>query len=45
MARGEMIRYLAEIQAEKAEDLKGFTRLGYQFHPELSDENHYAFIK
>ena len=23
MARGEMIRYLAEIQAEKAEDLKG----------------------
>lgn len=42
MARGEMVRYLAEINAKDFEDVKGFQRLGYAFDESLSDE--YTFI-
>ncbi len=45
MARGEMVRYLAEIKARCPEDLKGFQRLDYRFCPERSDETHYVFVK
>jgi cytoplasmic iron level regulating protein YaaA (DUF328/UPF0246 family) len=45
MARGEMVRFMAEQQAESAEAMKGFERLGYHFAPEISDEKTYVFIK
>ena len=45
MARGEMVRFLAERQAQSPEDMKMFDRLGYKYHAEASDEKTYVFIK
>ena len=45
MARGEMVRYLAELQAEEPDKIKGFDRLGYRFAEELSTEKEYVFLK
>lgn len=45
MARGEMVRFLAECAAEEIEAAKRFDRLGYAFCPERSDETHYVFLK
>ncbi len=44
MARGEMVRYLAEKGAEEPEEAKGFDRLGYSYREEFSDENKYVFL-
>ena len=45
MARGEMVRYMAEHQSSKPEDIRAFDRLNYAFDPERSDESTYVFIK
>lgn len=45
MARGEMVRFMAERQAESPEVMKEFDRLGYRFEPEESDEKTYVFVK
>ena len=45
MARGEMVRFMAEQQAESPETMKEFDRLGYHFTPEASDEKTYVFVK
>ena len=45
MARGEMVRYLAEIQAEEPEEAKGFARLGFAFREERSGGREYIFVK
>ncbi len=45
MARGEMVRYMAENQVENIEDIRKFDRLGYSFSQEHSDENTYVYIK
>ena len=45
MARGEMVRFMAENEILNIEDIKGFNRLGYVFKKELSDENNYVFVK
>ena len=44
MARGEMVRYLAENQIEDPEEAKGFTGLNFRYSPDDSDESHYVFI-
>ena len=43
MARGEMVRYMAENGIENPGDLKYFDRLGYQYRKDLSSENKYVF--
>ncbi len=45
IARGEMVRYMAENQIIEPEKLKGFDRLGYQFSEVLSNDTSYIFIK
>lgn len=45
MARGEMVRYMAEHGIENMEDLKKFDRLGFLYSPEDSTENEYVFVK
>lgn len=45
MARGEMVRYLAERQVKELEEVRDFDRMGYQFCKERSDEETYVFIK
>ncbi|MBS4537378.1 peroxide stress protein YaaA [Clostridium sp. D2Q-11] len=45
MARGEMVRFMAEKQIENVEVIKSFNRLDYNFVEHLSDENTYIFLK
>ena len=45
MARGEMVRYLAENRAEDPEQMRDFDRLQYLFSPADSDGNTYTFIR
>lgn len=45
MARGEMVRFLAERKIENPEGMKEFGRLGYAFREELSSLAEYIFIK
>lgn len=45
MARGEMVRYLAQCRGEDPEALRAFDRLGYRFRPDHSDEKTYVFLK
>ena len=44
MARGEMVRYLAERGAKEPEEAKGFDRLGFAYVEEYSDEKTYVFL-
>jgi len=45
MARGEMVRYMAEHQIRQPEDIQAFDRLDYVFDPVRSDEYVYVFVK
>ena len=45
MARGEMVRYMAEQGIEDPARLKAFDRLGYRFAPEESCSTNLIFIK
>ena len=45
MARGEMVRFLAERGAEEPEAMRDFDRLGYAFSPEWSEEDLYVFLR
>ena len=45
MARGEMVRWLAENTVTILEDIKGFDRLGYTYRKEFSTNDHFVFIK
>ena len=44
MARGEMVRYMAENQITDPEQLKSFDRLDYRFDVSRSDENKFVFL-
>ncbi|NCB63931.1 MAG: peroxide stress protein YaaA [Clostridia bacterium] len=45
MARGEMVRYLAERGITDPEEIKGFDRLGYAYSGEYSDSSRLVFLK
>lgn len=45
MARGEMVRYMAENQIEDLEEIKKFDRLDYSFRADLSDPKNFVFVK
>ena len=45
MARGQMVRWLAENNVTNWTDIRAFDPLGYRFQPELSGENHDVFLK
>ena len=44
-ARGEMVRFMAGIQAEKPEQIKNFDWSGYQFDEGRSSEMEYVFVR
>lgn len=44
MARGEMVRFMAENQIKDPEDIKSFSRLNYQYSEEHSTENTFVFL-
>ena len=43
MARGEMVRYMAENQIEDPDAIKNFSRLGYVYRDNLSSKNEIVF--
>lgn len=45
MARGEMVRFLAEENIQTLADIQRFKRLGYFFMQELSSEKEYVFCR
>ena len=45
MARGEMTRFIVKNRLTKPEELKRFTRDGYQFAEGLSSSRHFVFIQ
>ncbi|MCI8516517.1 MAG: peroxide stress protein YaaA [Hungatella sp.] len=45
MARGEMVRFLAENQIGRPEDMREFHQLGFAFSEELSEDERYVFIR
>ena len=45
MARGEMVRFMAEKEIVNVEDIRNFHRLGYTFEEKLSDDETYLFLK
>ena len=45
MARGEMVRFLAERKAERPEEMKLFCRLGYRYSEKESTKDRYVFLK
>lgn len=44
MARGEMVRWMAENQIEDIRELQKFHNLNYAFHKELSSDTEYVFL-
>ena len=45
MARGEMVRFMAEHQVEDPEEIKTFDRLEYRFDASWSDRNTFVFLR
>jgi cytoplasmic iron level regulating protein YaaA (DUF328/UPF0246 family) len=45
MARGEMVRFMAGIQAETPEQIKTFNWSGYHYDEDRSSDNEYVFIR
>lgn len=45
IARGQMVRWLAERNITAAEDIQAFQELGYRFAGAHSSKDHYVFIK
>ena len=43
MARGEMVRFMAENNIENPEEIQKFDRLGYFFRSDLSSATEYVF--
>jgi len=44
-ARGMMVRYIIDTNAETIDDLKGFNYEGYQYDDSLSKGNHLVFTR
>ena len=44
MARGEMVRYMAEHQINDVEQIKSFDRMNYKFSTEHSDDRNLVFL-
>jgi len=44
MARGEMVRYMAEQNVTEPNEIKNFNSLGFCFREELSSDTEYVFI-
>jgi len=45
MARGEMVRWMAQNSIESPQELRAFDRLRYRFDAGRSDEHTYVFVK
>jgi len=44
IARGEMVRYMAENEIYNIDGIKNFDRIGFSFSQEHSTDNKYVFL-
>lgn len=44
MARGEMVRFMAQRKVTRLEELREFDRLGFRWEPSLSDDRRLVFL-
>ena len=44
MARGSLVRYMAEHQIENPEEIKQFDELGYKYKEEYSNSTKYCYL-
>lgn len=45
MARGEMVRFMAEQKVSRVEEIKAYTGLNFAYSDELSDEGTFVFLQ
>ena len=45
MARGEIVRYMAENNVQSPEELKKFQRQGYAYRDDLSSDDRFVFVQ
>ena len=45
MARGEMVRFMAQYQIENPDQIKSFDRLNYRFDESRSDDSTFFFLR
>ena len=45
IARGEMVRWMAENRIEHTEEIVNFHELGYEFKEELSTADEFVFVQ
>ena len=45
MARGQMVRWLAENHITRPRDLADFDQLGFRFSPSRSGEDRFVYLK
>ena len=45
MARGEIVRYMAENNVQSPEELKKFRRQGYAYRDDLSSDDRFVFVQ
>ena len=45
MARGEMVRYMAQNQLTSPEDVESFALLDFRFAPEHSNTENFTFLR
>lgn len=45
MARGQMVRWMAEHQVTHPDEVKGFDQMGYAFAPQFSTDDTFVFLK
>ncbi len=45
MARGEMVRFMAQNQITEPGDMKAFDLLDFRYTPEYSDDSNYVFLR
>ena len=45
MARGEMVRFMAENRIEEPEGIQQFSVMGYRFSEDLSSEKEYVYVR
>ena len=45
MARGYMVRYMAENNVQDIEGIKSFDSMGYSFNRDLSSDDEFVFIQ
>lgn len=45
MARGDMVRFMAENNIQNPDQIKDYKRMGYAYREDLSSEKEFVFLR